>query len=71
MIKKKHKTIINVFSKMSAESSINWVNSLLVDFWADQLTVRILTGLNSYYISYGNKPILFIELKVLIWRILP
>lgn len=47
------------------------MRNLLVVFWADQLTIRTSTDLTPYYISYGNEPVLPIELEVPTWRILP
>ena len=38
--------------------------------WADGSTIRTSTGRTPYYISYGNEPVLSIELEVPTWRIL-
>lgn len=45
MIKRRHKLIVDAFSKMSDRGSINWVQNLPAILWKDQFTVCTSTGL--------------------------
>ena len=71
MMERGHKPIIDALSKMSDGGSTNWVRNLPTVLWANQSTLRTLTGLTPYYISCGNEPVLPIELEIPTWRILP
>lgn len=71
IIKYVYKSIVDIFSKISAEKLINWVQNLSAVLWADWSNIHLLTSLILYYIYYGSKPVLFIKLEVLIRQILP
>lgn len=64
MIKRGHKLIINILPKISTRGFTNWIHNLLAIFWVDQSTIHTSTNLILYYITYGNKPVLFIELEI-------
>ena len=71
MIERGHKPIVDALSKMSDGGSTNWVQNLPIVLWADQSIVSTSTGLTPYYISYENESVLFIELEISTWQILP
>lgn len=70
LIEREHKPIVDVLSKMLDVGFTNWVQNLPAVFWVDQSTVRTLTGLTPYYISYRNELVLPIELEISTWQIL-
>jgi hypothetical protein len=70
MIKKDHKSLFDVLSKMSDEELENWMNNFHVVFWADRFTVKFITDLISFYLQCDNESMLSIELKIFIWKIL-
>ena len=71
MIECGHKPIVDALLKISDGSSTNWVQNLPAILWVDRSTVHTLTGFTPYYISYGIKLVLSIELEIPTWRILP
>lgn len=71
MIERVHKSIFDKLSIMSDGDFTNWMQNLQVVLWIDRSTMRVLISLTLYYISCGNEPVLFIELGILIWSILP
>ena len=66
-----HKSIVNVFSKVSVKRSTNLILNLLAVLWVNRSIVCILTELTLYYIYYGSEAIFSIKLDVSSWQILP
>ncbi len=70
MIKRDHKSLFNVLSKMFDEELKSWMNNFHVVFWTDRFIVKFIIDLTSFYLQCDNESMLSIELKIFIWRIL-
>ena len=70
MIERGHRPIVDALAKMSKNDS-DWPKNLAAVLWADRSTVKSTTGMTPYRMVVGQDPVLPIELKVPIWRILP
>jgi hypothetical protein len=69
MIERGYKSFINALSKMTNERLKNWVNNLFAVLWADRFIIKRSIRHIPFYLFYDKESVLFIKLKVPIWRI--
>jgi hypothetical protein len=70
MIKRDHKSLFDALFKMFDDELENWINNLHVVIWTNRLFVKFIIDLISFYLQCDNESMLFIKLKISIWRIL-
>ena len=70
MIKRKHISIKNAFSKLIFEDEKKWIRYFHSILWADRTIIKKFTDMTSLRIIIETKAVLFIELNVSIWQIL-
>jgi hypothetical protein len=69
MIERDYKLFVDALSKMTNKGLGNWIDNLFIVLWADRFTIKRLIGHIPFYLFYGRKPVLPIELEIPIWRI--
>ena len=70
MIKKEHRSLINVLSKLTESKIERWSQHFHAMLWTDQIIIRDFTDVVSFRLLYKHDAILFIEIKYSIWHIM-
>ncbi len=70
MMKREHKPLIDVLSKMTAEVLNKWSDLLTLILWVNQTTIKWSTGRTPYEILYEYACILTIEARISTWSTL-
>ena len=63
MIKRKHRSLINVLSKLIENKIERWFQHLYIILWIDQIIVRNFTDVIFFRLLYEHDAISFIKIK--------
>jgi len=70
MIERGHKPIVDALAKMTDGGLGNWVGNLSLVLFADRTLVHQPTRKTPFWVVYGRKAVLPIELKFRTWQVL-
>ena len=70
MIKKEHRSLINVLSKLIKNKIERWSQHLHAMLWTNQIIVRDFIDVIFFRFLYEHNAILLIEIKYSIWHIM-